>query len=134
MALLKEQNKTLEKELNETEILNESDAEVKTLVVRKLREIIQQGKNIREVMKATLSKINKYLQRTISGWEETWIQSKDLKHKEEISMQPEQEGKKKRIQRKQGQHKDPLVLSKQQRANHKDARRRRGQARNLNLV
>ena len=39
MAKMKEQNKTPEKELNETEIANLSDAEFKTLVIRMLKEI-----------------------------------------------------------------------------------------------
>ena len=39
MAQMKEQNKTAEKELNETERANLSDAELKTLVIRMLREI-----------------------------------------------------------------------------------------------
>ena len=37
---MKEQIKTLEKELNEMEISNLSDAELKTLVIRMLKELI----------------------------------------------------------------------------------------------
>ena len=40
MAQMKERNKTPEKELNEMEISNLSDAEFKTLVIRMLRELI----------------------------------------------------------------------------------------------
>ena len=40
MAQIKEQNKPPEKELNETEITNLSDAEFKTLVNRMLRELM----------------------------------------------------------------------------------------------
>ena len=40
MAQMKEQNKTTEKELNEMEISNVSDAEFKTLVIRILKELI----------------------------------------------------------------------------------------------
>ena len=39
MAQMKEQNKTLEKELNEMEIINLSDAEFKTLVIRMPKEL-----------------------------------------------------------------------------------------------
>ena len=39
MAQMKEQSKTSEKELNEMEIANLSDAEFKTLVIRRLREL-----------------------------------------------------------------------------------------------
>ena len=41
MAQMKEQNKTPEKELNETEIANVSDAEFKSLVIRMLKEFIE---------------------------------------------------------------------------------------------
>ena len=39
MAQMKEQNKTLEKELKEMEISNLSDAQFKTLVIRMLQEL-----------------------------------------------------------------------------------------------
>ena len=61
---MKEQNKTPEKELNETEIANLSDGEFKTLVIRMLRELNEYGKWIREEMKATLSEIKKNPQGT----------------------------------------------------------------------
>ena len=51
MAQMKEQDKTPDKELNETETANLSDEEFKTLVIRMLRELIEYGKNIREEMK-----------------------------------------------------------------------------------
>ena len=53
---MKEQNKSPEKELNELEIANLSDAEFKTLVIRMLREITEYGKYTREEMKANFSK------------------------------------------------------------------------------
>ena len=59
MAQVKEQNKTLEKELNEMEIANLPDAEFKTLVTRMLRELTEYSKCIREEMKTTLSEIKK---------------------------------------------------------------------------
>ena len=46
MAQMKEQNKTLEKELNKTEIANLSDAQLKTLVIRVLRELSEHSNNI----------------------------------------------------------------------------------------
>ena len=58
MAQMKEQKKTPEKELNETEIANLSDAEFKTLVIRMLKELTECGTNIRktqEEMKVMLS-------------------------------------------------------------------------------
>ena len=46
MAQMKEQNKIPEKEQNEMEITNLSDAEFKTLVIRMLRELIEYRKKI----------------------------------------------------------------------------------------
>ena len=43
MAQMKEENKTIEKELNEMDISNLSDAEFKTPVIRILRELIAQA-------------------------------------------------------------------------------------------
>ena len=45
MAKMKEQNKTSEKELNETEITNLSEVEFKTLVIGMLKELTEYGKN-----------------------------------------------------------------------------------------
>ena len=56
MAQMKEQNKTLEKELNGMEITNLLDAEFKTLV---LKELIEYSNNIKEEMNVTLSEIRK---------------------------------------------------------------------------
>ena len=65
MAQRKEQNKTPEKELNEMEINNLSDAEFKTLVIRMLKKLIEYGNNIKKEMKVTLSEIKKNLQPTV---------------------------------------------------------------------
>ena len=48
MAQMKEQNKTPEKELNETEISNLSDAEFKTLAIRMLKELTEYGNSIKK--------------------------------------------------------------------------------------
>ena len=59
---MKEQNKTLEKELNKMEISNLSDAEFKTLVIRMLKELIRYFHSIKKTqaeMKVTLSEIKK---------------------------------------------------------------------------
>ena len=60
IAEIKEQKKTPEKELNETEIIVLSNAEFKTLMIRMLKELIEYGKNIRGKMKVTLSEIKIY--------------------------------------------------------------------------
>ena len=70
MAQRKGQNKTPEKELNEIEITNLSDAEFKTLVIKMLKELIEYGNKIKKTqqeMKVTLSEIKKNPQGTSSG-------------------------------------------------------------------
>ena len=62
MAQMKEQNKTPEKELNEMETGNLSDAHFKTLVIRMLQELTEYFNSIKktqEEMKVTLSEIKK---------------------------------------------------------------------------
>ena len=71
---MKKQNKTPEKELNEMEIANLSDAEFKTLVIRMLREHIGYSKGVREEAKATLSEIKKNPQGTNSERKEARVQ------------------------------------------------------------
>ena len=50
MAQMKDQIKTLEKELNKMEISNLSDAEFKTLVIRMLSELREDLSSIKEGM------------------------------------------------------------------------------------
>ena len=61
-AQMKEQNKTPEKEINETETVKLSDAEFKTVIIRMLRKLLEYGKKIKEEMKDTLSEIKKNIQ------------------------------------------------------------------------
>ena len=59
MIHTKEQSKPPEKERNEMEIANLSDAEFKTLVIRMFKELIEYSNSIKktqEEMKVTLSK------------------------------------------------------------------------------
>ena len=77
-------NKTPEKELSKMEIANLSDAELKTLVIRMLREPTECGHNIvttRAEMTVTLSEIKKNLQGTISEKEEARIQINNWEYK-----------------------------------------------------
>ena len=65
MTQMKEQIKTLEKELNKMEISNLSDAEFKTLVIRMLKELSEDLKSIKKIqseMKDTLIKMKDNLQ------------------------------------------------------------------------
>ena len=104
---MKQQNKTPEKELNETEIAHLSDAQFKTLVIRKLKELIAYGNNIKEEMKITLSEIKKSLQGTNSERRKAGVQINNLEHKDKINIQPEQK-EETRIQKKWGQYKKIL--------------------------
>ena len=72
------------------EIANLSDEEYKTLVIRRLRELTEYGKSIREEMKATLSEIKKNSQGTNSEGKEAEVEINNLEHEEEINIQPEQ--------------------------------------------
>ena len=58
------------------------------------KEFTEYSNNIQEEMEVTLSEIKKNLQGTNSGGEEGRIQINDLEHKEEISIQPEQQEEK----------------------------------------
>ena len=70
MAQMKGQNKTPVKELNKMETANLSDAELKTLVIRMLKELIEYGNSIKktqEEIKFTLSEIKIYREPTVEG-------------------------------------------------------------------
>ena len=63
MAQMEGLNKTPEKELNETEITNLWDAEFKTLVIRRLKELTEYLNKIKKTQEemATLSEIRENL-------------------------------------------------------------------------
>ena len=85
----KEQIKTLEEELRETEIANLSDAEVKSHVIMMLTEMVECGCKIEKEVKAMKSEIKKNIQETNSEGKENGSQINDLEHKEEINIQLE---------------------------------------------
>ena len=75
---MKRKDKTPEKELNKTEIANLSDAELKTLVIRMLKELTEYSNNIKEEMKVTLSEKSTGKQ---NEGEQAGIQINDLEHR-----------------------------------------------------
>ena len=83
MAQMKEQIKTPRTELNNEEIANLFDAELKTLVIRVLTEMTEYGCKIEEEVKATQSEVKQNIQGTNSEGKETWTQINDLEQKEE---------------------------------------------------
>ena len=66
MAQMKEHIKTPEKELNNEELDNLSDAEFKTLIIRVFTELIKLGHKMKEEMKATQREIKQNVQGTNS--------------------------------------------------------------------
>ena len=87
---MKEQIKTPEKELSNKDIVNLSDAEFKTLVIRILTDLIELGHKMKEQMEAIQSEIKENIQGTNSEGKETRIQINDLEQKGEINIQLEQ--------------------------------------------
>ena len=82
MAQMKEQIKTPKIELSDEETTNVSDAELKTLVIRILTEMVEYGRKIEEEVKAIQSEIKKNIQGTNSEGKGTGTQIKDLGQKE----------------------------------------------------
>ena len=79
-------------QLRDEEIANLSDAEFKTLEIRMLTEMVEYGCKIGEKVKALKSEIKKNVQGTNSEGKETRTQINSLEQKEEINIQPEQNG------------------------------------------
>ena len=87
---MKEQIKAPEKiQLSNEEIANLSDAQFKTLVIRKLTELVEYGCKLDENMKAMLKEIKENEQRTNSDGKETGTQINSVDQKEERNIQPE---------------------------------------------
>ena len=100
MAQMKEQIKTPEKELNEMDISNLSDARLKTPLIRMLKELSEDLSSIKKAQsetKDTLIKIKDNLQGNSSRVDEAKNQINDLEHKEAKHKLSEQEEK--RIQK-----------------------------------
>ena len=79
---MKEQIKAPEEiQLSDEEIANLSDAQFKTLVIRKLTEMVEYGHKIEEKVKAMLSEIKENVQGTKSDGKETRIQMNGLEQR-----------------------------------------------------
>ena len=87
---MKEQIKAPEKELNNEERANLSDAEFKTPVIRMLTEMVEYGHKIEEKVKAVKSEIKENAQGTNNDRKETGTQINGLDQKEERNIEPEQ--------------------------------------------
>ena len=69
-------------QLSDEEIANLSDAQFKTLVTRKLTELVEFGHKLDEKMKAMLSETKENVQGTNSDGKETGTQINNLEQKE----------------------------------------------------
>ena len=88
---MKEQIKAPEKiQLSDKEIANLSDAQFKTLVIRKLSELVEFGHKLDEKMNAMLRETKENAQGTNSDGKETGTQINSVYEKEERNIQPEQ--------------------------------------------
>ena len=76
--------------LSDEEIANLSDAQFKTLIIRKLTELVEYGCKIEERVKAMKSELKENAQGTNSDGKETRTQINGLGQKEERNIQPEQ--------------------------------------------
>ena len=104
---MKEQIKAPEKiQLSDEEIANISDAQFKTLVIRKLSELVEFGLKLDEKMKAMLSEIKENVQGTNSDRKETGTQINGVDQKGERNIQLEQ-NEETRIQKKGTQASEP---------------------------
>ena len=74
-------------QLSSEEITNLSDAQFKTLVIRKLTELIEFGRKLDEKMKAVLRETKENVQGTNSEGKETGTEINGLEQKEEINIQ-----------------------------------------------
>ena len=87
---MKEQIKAPEKiQLSNEEIVNLSDAQFKTLVIRKLTELVEFGHKLDEKMKPMLRETKENVQGTNSDGKETGTQINDVDQREERNIQPE---------------------------------------------
>ena len=90
MAQMKEQIKAPEKiQINNEDIANLSDAQLKTLVIRKLTKLVEFGRKLDEKMKAMLRETKENVQGTNSDAKETGTQTNSVDQKEERNIQPE---------------------------------------------
>ena len=90
MAQMKEQIKASEKiQLSNEEIANLSDAQFKTLVIRKLTELVEFGHKLDEKMRAMLRETKENAQGANSDGKETETHINGVDQKEERNIQSE---------------------------------------------
>ena len=131
---MKEHFKAPEKiQRSDEEIANLSDAQFKTLVIRKLTELVEFGHKLDAKMKAMLREIKENIQGTNSDGKETGTEINGVGQKEEGNIQPEK-NEETRIQKNEERLRNLLRflghLETFQHPNYRGARRRRGRTKN----
>ena len=76
-------------QLSSEQIANLSDAQFKTLVIKKLTQLVEFGQKLDEQMKAMLRETKENVQGTNSDVKETGTQINGVNQKEERNIQPE---------------------------------------------
>ena len=71
VAQMREQNKTPEKELNKMEMSNISDTELKTLVVRMLKELSKDLNSIKKIQSEMKDTLIKKIKNNLQGSQES---------------------------------------------------------------
>ena len=100
---MKEQIKAPEKiQLSNEEIVNLSDAQFKTLVIRMLTELVEFGYKFDEKMKAMLRETKENVQGTNHDRKETGTQINTVDQKEERNIQPEKNEEKRSQKMRRG--------------------------------
>ena len=101
MDQMKEQIKAPEKiQLSKEEIDNLWDAQFKTLVIKKLTELVEYGRKLEEKVKAMQSEMKKNVQGTHSEGKKTRTQINGLDQKEEIKQSTRTQGRNKNSKKK----------------------------------
>ena len=95
MAQVKKRSKYQKIQLSDEEIANLSDAQFKTLVIRKLTELVEYAHKLEKKMKATKSEIKENVQGTNSDGKESGTQINGLEQKEETFNQNRMKNSKK---------------------------------------
>ena len=125
---MKEQIKAPEKiQLSEEEIANLSDAQFKTLVIRKLTELVEFGCKLDEEMKAMLRETKENVQGTNSEAKETGTQINGVDQNKERNIQQEK-NEETRIWKNEERLRNLQDILKH--PNYRGVRRRRGRTKN----
>ena len=127
---MKEQIEVLKIELSHKETSNLSDAQLKTLVIKKLTELVEFGQKLDEKMKAMLRETKENVQGTNSDAKETGTQINGVDEQEERNIQPEKNEETRIRKNEERLREPPGHLETFQHPNYRGARRRRGRAKN----